>query len=103
MPRRGGTDLPTHTFVVFEKDGKWYWFEQAFADQQGIHEYASRKELIDDVKQKHHDYATQHRGTTPEDFDKLRVAAYEQPKYGASPQEFVANIFQQNPQLISKG
>lgn len=101
--KEGGTDLPTHTFVVFERDNKWYWFEQAFADQRGIHEYASREELIDDVKNKHHNYAVQHREATKEDFGQLRVGVYEQPKYGSSPREFVSNIIEQNPTLISKG
>lgn len=98
----GGTDLPTHTFLVFEKAGKWYWFEQAFADQQGIHEYASREELIDDVKKKHHEYAVQHREATAGDLARLRVATYTQPNYGSNPQEFVADIIEQQPQLISE-
>jgi hypothetical protein len=96
--KEGGTDLPTHTFLVFEKDNKWHWFEHSFGDQRGIHEYASRGELLDDVKKKHHDYAVQNRGATNEDFARLRVMAYEKPDFGSSPQEFISNIFKQNPQ-----
>ncbi len=100
--KEGGTKLPTHTFVVYEKDDKWYWFEQAFADQRGIHEYTSREELIDDVKKKHHDYAAQHRGATDNDFERLRVTGYEKPVYGSNPNEFVANIIQKNPALLNE-
>ncbi len=99
----GGTTLPTHTFIVFKNNDKWYWFEQAFADQRGIHEYANMEELIDDVKKKHHHYALQHWGATNEDFGRLRVAPYTQPDYVSNPQEYMAHILKENQQLISKG
>lgn len=100
--KEGGTDLPTHTFVTFERDSKWYWFEHAFADQEGIHEYADREELIEDVRNKHYDYARRNRSATPEDFARLRVANYKQPGYGSSPEDFVSNIIEQNPQLVTE-
>lgn len=95
--KEGTSNLPTHTFLVFEKDNKWFWFEHAFGDQRGIHEYASREELLDDVKIKHHQYAVQHRGATNDDFARLRLSTYETPDYGSSPNEFVANIIKKNP------
>ncbi|MBI5466945.1 MAG: hypothetical protein HY975_01890 [Candidatus Kerfeldbacteria bacterium] len=98
--KEGGTDLPTHTFVAFEKDQKWYWFEHAFADQRGIHEYASLNELLDDVKLKHHQYAVKNRGAADEDFSRLRSAPFEQPKYGVSAQEFVEAVLKQNKSLV---
>jgi hypothetical protein len=98
--KEGGTKLPTHTFLIFEKNGTWFWFEHAFADHRGMHEYPSREELIEDVKNKHHEYATQHRGAADEDFAQLRVGGYEQLEYGSSPQRLGGSIIEKNRPLI---
>lgn len=97
-----GTHLPTHTFVVYEKENKWFWFEHAFHDQHGIHEYASLDDLLIDVKNKHHAYAAKHQGANDKDFDRLRLAAFEKPNYGASAQDFVNDIVKQHPELIGE-
>jgi hypothetical protein len=31
--------LPSHTFLVFYKNNKVYWFEHSWYDEKGIHEY----------------------------------------------------------------
>jgi hypothetical protein len=97
-----GTDLPTHTFLVYNKDDKWYWFEHSFGAHRGIHEYSSREELLEDVKKKHFQHAMKAQGATEDDFHSLRFSEYETPGFGASPEEFVSEIFEKNPQLILK-
>ena len=42
---------PSHTFLTFEKDGKYYWFEHSYKKYRGIHEYNSKKELLIDVRE----------------------------------------------------
>ena len=44
--------VPTHTFLTFEKNSKYYWFEHAFEKFRGIHEYSTLNELLLDVKNK---------------------------------------------------
>ena len=44
--------VPTHTFLTFEKNSKYYWFEHAFEKFRGIHEYSTLTELLLDVKNK---------------------------------------------------
>lgn len=39
----------THSFVYWEKDGKCYWFENAWRDYQGLHEFDSEQDLLDAV------------------------------------------------------
>ena len=34
---------PTHTFLTFQKDNKYYWFEHSWAIFRGIHEYDKPK------------------------------------------------------------
>lgn len=43
---------PTHTFLVYEENNKYYWFEHAWQKYQGIHEYNSLNDLLIDVKNK---------------------------------------------------
>ena len=69
---------PTHTFLTYTKDGKVYWFEHAWEMYRGVHEYASIRELLKDVRSKfidceiHGDYQK----------DKLVIHEYSKPKYG---------------------
>ena len=37
---------PTHTFLVYNKDNKVYWFEHSWNKYKGIHEYNNLIELI---------------------------------------------------------
>ncbi len=43
---------PTHTFLTFEKQGKYYWFEHSWERFKGIHGYNTIQELLFDVKDK---------------------------------------------------
>ena len=38
-------DYPTHTFLVYKNNHKWYWFEHAFEPYRGIHEFDSDVKL----------------------------------------------------------
>ena len=42
-------DTQTHTFLTFESDGAFYWFEHSWEQLRGIHRYNSMKELLNDV------------------------------------------------------
>ena len=44
--------METHSFVYFTLDRSWYWFENAWEDQRGLHQYPSEDELILDVMDK---------------------------------------------------
>ena len=62
-----GQGLETHSFVYFFDSDKWYWFENAWEDLKGLHEYSSEDELIDSVM-----FAFGRRT----DFDKLYIADF---------------------------
>ncbi|MEG2457774.1 MAG: ASCH domain-containing protein [Bacilli bacterium] len=44
---------PTHTFLTYKKNNKFYWFEHSWELFKSIHEYSSLKELLTDVQQKY--------------------------------------------------
>ena len=41
--------LPSHTFLTYENNNKYYWFEHSWGKYKGIHEYESKKDLLEDV------------------------------------------------------
>ena len=45
-------NYPNHTFLTFQKNNKYYWFEHSWEAYRGIHEYNTLNELFDDVKRK---------------------------------------------------
>ncbi len=47
-----GDNLPSHTFLTYEKNNSFYWFEHSWNTYKGIHQYTSEKELLKDVKNK---------------------------------------------------
>jgi hypothetical protein len=89
-------DLPTHTFLAYKDNDKWYWFEQSFAGHRGIHEYNDLSDLIKDVARKHFDYAIKNRGASSEDIKDLKYCEYERPVPGCSADEFVSNIMEKH-------
>ena len=75
---------PTHTFLTFEKNNKYYWFEHAWERFRGIHEYQTQKELLFDVKNKFIKYELNN------NYEKnnLIIYNYKKPKYHLNTQEF---------------
>ena len=78
-----GENLPSHTFLVYENDSKFYWFEHSWNKYKGIHEYNSLNELLKDVKRLHllnHDYVDKNALTL--------IYRYEKPKINIKCDEF---------------
>lgn len=75
-------DYPTHTFLLYKKDTKWYWFENAFEKYRGIHEYNSFEEAIDYVISKYLEYAVNNGIAKKE--DKKLISSYEYTKLNES-------------------
>ncbi len=42
--------FPCHTFISFEENNKFYWFEHAWERYKGIKEFNNEKELLKEVK-----------------------------------------------------
>ena len=71
-------NYPTHTFLLYKKDNKWYWFEHAFEDYRGIHEFISIDEAIEYVISKHLEYAVNNGIAKSE--DRKLIVTYEYSK-----------------------
>ncbi len=75
---------PTHTFLIFEKDNKYYWFEHSWEKFRGIHEYDTLNNLLNDIKNKFIYYELNNKYND----DNLKIYEYTKPKYNISVQEF---------------
>ena len=67
----------THTFVVYEENEKFYWFEYSWTNNKGIHEYLSLYDLLTDVRNKF----KKNNNLKFMDLDYLCVYKYKKPKY----------------------
>ena len=47
-----GKKCPCHTFMAYEDNNKFYWFEHAWEKHRGIKEFNSINDLLNEVKEK---------------------------------------------------
>ena len=75
-------DISTHTFLTYEKNKKYYWFEHAWEKYIGIHSYDTKEELLLDVKNK---FILNLKNSN--NFD-IAIYEYQKPKFNISLDEF---------------
>ena len=83
-------NLPSHTFLTFQLNNKYYWFEHAWYDMKGIHEYSSLDALLNDVKSKFIDSRKNEINLNLN--HKCFIYKYNQPKYHINCDEFYEYI-----------
>lgn len=79
-----GNKCPTHTFLTYKKNNRYYWFEHSWERFRGIHEYQFLKELLFDIKDKFIKYELNDNCV----LKNLVLHEYKKPKYHISVQEF---------------
>lgn len=79
-----GDNCPTHTFITYQENGKYYWFEHAWEKYGEIREYDNLKNLLLDVQNKF--ITTEVRNFA--DKNNLIVYKYDKPKYGIGLSDF---------------
>ena len=93
-------NLPSHTFLTYEDNKMYYWFEHSWNDEKGIHEYNNMNKLLNDVENK---FKESHKEELIGKY-KTYIYEYEQPNYNISCDQFYNFIFKQrkiyNYQLI---
>lgn len=75
---------PTHTFLVYEKNNKYYWFEHSWNRFRGIYEYGNLDKLLLDVKNKYIKYELENNYNK----DNLIIYEYTKPEYNIGVLEF---------------
>lgn len=75
---------PTHTFLTFEKNNEYYWFEHSWERFRGIHKYHNTEELLLDIKKKFIINELQNQYNP----SNLFLYEYKKPKFHISTEEF---------------
>ncbi len=73
---------PTHTFLLFNQNKKWFWFEFSWLKYRGIWEYASKEDALKDILEKFIDFFDRN-------FEKVEVYKTTKAKAGLNTFEFV--------------
>lgn len=82
-------NFPTHTFLVFKKDNKSYWFENSFGQYKGIHKFDTEESLIEYVKECHLEYAMQTCILTKQDRQCISYYEYKKPEPNLGVREYI--------------
>ena len=75
---------PTHTFLIFQKNNKYYWFEHSWNKFKGIHEYNTELEALKNIKEKFIKYELNNNYNPM----NLCIYKYSKPEYGITCLEF---------------
>lgn len=84
---------PTHTFLTYEKNNKYYWFEHAWEKYRGIHEYNNEKEMLIDIRNK---FIKMELNSNYQK-NNLLLREYFKPNYNLSVKEFFNHCEKNNP------
>lgn len=81
--------LPTHTFLVYKKDNKYYWFEHSFKSNKGIHEFYNLNDLFNTVYEEQNKYMGDNKYN-----NCIRRIEYTKPNKNISIEEYLDHILQ---------
>ena len=82
-----GDMLPSHTFLIYEQDNKYYWFEHSWNKYKGNHQYFNEEDLLKDLISK---FKKDHTEVSKD--AKVWLYEYQKPKDHISCNEFYKYI-----------
>jgi len=83
---------PTHSFLTFNENDKWYWFENSDGSNRGIHEFNSLNELLDYQLARYRLFLKNNFNIKEEEINKIKLFVYYEPKYHSTADEYIDNI-----------
>lgn len=75
---------PTHTFLIYEKNNKYYWFEHSWEKYRGIREYNTEIDALKDIKEKFINSELNNNYN----LENMCIYEYSKPEYGINVSEF---------------
>lgn len=82
---------PMHSFLVYEKDDKYYYFEFSDYDNRGIYEYSNIIELLNDVINKYMKKQEEY-DIKEEEKKKLIITKFNKVKSHSSEEEYINHV-----------
>lgn len=85
-------NYPTHTFLAFQGDNKWYWFENSFVKCRGIHKFDTLEQLVKTVNKNQLKYAIKSGVAKEQDKVLIKNYIYEKPKPNLGVSEYLKYV-----------
>ncbi|MBP3634906.1 MAG: hypothetical protein J6J17_00400 [Bacilli bacterium] len=92
----------THTYLVFENNGKYYYFEHSDFNNRGIYEFETYQDAINYQKEKHIEHNKQRNPINEEILNCLHIYEYDKPIYGCTMNEFINDILENAKEVGNK-
>jgi len=92
----------THTYLVYENGGKYYYFEHSDFNNRGIHEFFSYDDAINFHKEKHIEQNKERNPINEEIINYLHIYEYDKPIYGCTMSEFIDSILENAKEIENK-
>ena len=84
-------DYPSHSFLVYQDNNYWYWFENADFNNRGIHKFNSLDELLSYQYQKYVDYLKIF-NIKDDEIEKIIVTEFDKPKEHISAKDYLNHV-----------
>lgn len=81
-------NYPTHTFLVYKDNNKWFWFENSFSKLRGIHKFDTLEELMSYQKDKYLELLEEYQITDIE-HKNIIITCYNKPTPNISALEYI--------------
>lgn len=82
---------PTHSYLAYKDNDKWYYFENSDFDNRGIYEFNNIDELVNFQKEKHIELLKKY-NIKDEELDKLIIKEFTKPKENINAKEYIEHI-----------
>jgi hypothetical protein len=84
-------EYPSHSFLTYKDNNKWYWFENSDFYNRGIHEFNSMDELLNYQYQKYLNFLKTF-NIKDEEIKEIIVTEFTKPKENISSNEYINHI-----------
>lgn len=90
----------THTFLIYEKENKYYYFEHSDYSNRGIHAFDSLEEALAFEKKHQIEHNQKRNPMTQEEIASLKLYEYQKPKENSTMREFIDTILDTGKETI---
>ena len=89
-----------HTYLVYQENNKYYYFEYADALHRGIYSFNSLEELLKYQKQNHIESNKKRNPLGEEELKHIPIYEYEKPNYECTYSEFIDFILERGSEVL---
>ncbi len=92
----------THTYLVFEDNNKWYYFENSDSKNRGIYSFNSYEDAISYQLKKHIESNSKRNPVGDDEISSIKIYEYDKPQYGCNMDEFINHVLENGKEINIK-